>query len=80
MFKIPDFLIGATNVYRTRDYIVKQRIELRENDEHGSYLFSRDTYYRCTQRRNREYDAAFPNRVDDGERIHTLVYTRRYID
>ena len=42
MMTIPDYFKDATNVYRTRLYIVKQRITLRI-DEYGSYLFSHDT-------------------------------------
>lgn len=30
--KIPDFLVDATNVYRTREYIVRQEIVLRDED------------------------------------------------
>ena len=58
MNEIAEFLRGASNVYRTRDYIVRQVIELH-SDAEGSYLVSRDTYFRCTPRRDREYGEAF---------------------
>ena len=58
MNEIAEFLRGASNVYRTRDYIVRQVIELHSDGE-GGYLVSRDTYFRCTPRRDREYEEAF---------------------
>lgn len=80
MERIPEFLVEATNVYRTRKYIVKQSVTLRV-DEYGSYLFSRDTYYRCTPKRDREYEAAFADRVRiNGKRLHTSMYVRTYIE
>ena len=80
MPNIPDYLKDATNVYRTRDHIVKQCVTLR-TDEYGCYLFSHDTYYRCTPKRDREYEAAFSYRVNvNGQRIHTYMYARKYID
>lgn len=80
MERIPEFLVEATNVYRTRKYIVKQSVTLRV-DEYGSYLFSRDTYYRCTPKRDREYEAAFADRARiNGKRLHTSMYVRTYID
>ena len=80
MPNIPDYLKDGTNVYRTRDYIVKQCMTLR-TDEYGSYLFSHDTYYRCTPKRDREYETAFSYRVTvNGQRIHTHMYARKYID
>ena len=46
---VPDFLKNATNVYRTRGYIVKQHIMYKDDVRLGTYLFSCDTYYRCTE-------------------------------
>ena len=42
-----EFLKGASNVYRTPHYIVRQRLGLLYNDEEANQLISRDTYYRC---------------------------------
>ena len=68
MSSVPEFLIGATNVYRTRYYIVRQRICLRDG-ESGSYLVSHDTYFRCTPKLDQEYDNVFSDREDvDGKR------------
>lgn len=79
MSSVPEFLIGATNVYRTRYYIVRQRICLRDG-ESGSYLVSHDTYFRCTPKLDREYDDVFSDREDvDGKRIPTAMHTRKYV-
>ena len=81
MEKIPDFLRDAANVYRTRDYIVKQCITLGYDEIYGSYLSSRDTYYRRTRKRNRIYEEVFSVRKSvNGRRIHTSMYARTYID
>lgn len=78
--KIPDFLVDATNVYRTREYIVRQEIVLR-NDEPGTYLFSRDTYFLRTAKRDREFEELFADRADlNGKRIKTAMYVRTYIN
>lgn len=75
-----EFLTEATNVYRTREYIVKQKITLHEGDA-GRYLMSNDTYYRCTPQRDREYETVFSERNNiNGKRISTAVYMRKYID
>ena len=44
----PDFLIDADNVYRTKSFIVKQSIEIVENDIEENGIISHDTYYRRT--------------------------------
>lgn len=54
IMELPEFMADATNVYRTRYYIVRQKIELRDDPEFGRYLFSADTYYLCTPKRDRE--------------------------
>ena len=79
--KIPDFLSDATNVYRTDEYIVKQQIVYKTDETLGTFLFSRDTYYRCTAKRRGEYEAVFADRINkDGTRIHATVYVRKYVD
>ena len=71
----------TTNIYRTRDYIVTQRITFRFDEEYGNILFSHDTYYRRSARRDKIYETAFAKRIrKDGKRIHTSKYARKYID
>ena len=47
-----EFLKGASNVYRTRHFIVRQRLGLLYNDEESNQLISRDTYYSRTPERD----------------------------
>ena len=35
---IPEFVRGATNVYRTDCYIVRQQVKLLYDKQYGSYL------------------------------------------
>lgn len=60
--EVPDFLVNATNVYRTDGYIVRQELLLNDDDEQGTHLFSRDTYFLCTPKRDREYEEVFADR------------------
>lgn len=78
---VPVFLKNATNVYRTRGYIVKQHIMYKDDVRLGTYLFSCDTYYRCTEKRDREYEEAFADRISiNGKRIPAMAYVRKYVD
>ncbi len=77
---VPEFLVDATNVYRTREYIVRQQITLHDGVL-GGYLLSRDTYYRCTPQRDREFEKVFSDRINvNGKRIPTAMHKRAYVD
>ena len=77
----PDFLIDADNVYRTKSYIVKQVIQIIENDIEDNGIVSHDTYYRRTTARDLSYNMAFMDKVKiNGKRLPSTQYTRRYID
>ena len=43
--KIPDFIKDATNVYRTKGYIVKQVIGIQYDCKENNVVFSHDTFY-----------------------------------
>ena len=45
---VPDFMINATNVYRTPEYIVRQQITIVASPGKDSYLLSEDTYFERT--------------------------------
>ena len=78
---IPDFLIDADNVYRNKSFIVKQSIEIVENDIEENSIISHDTYYRRTTARDLAYNMAFMDKVKiNGKRLPSTQYTRRYID
>ena len=77
----PDFLIDADNVYRTKSFIVKQSIEIVENDIEENGIISHDTYYRRTTARDLAYNMAFMDKVKiNGKRLPSTQYTRIYIE
>lgn len=72
-----DFLEDATNVYRTSEFIVKQKIGFCDNGYGSSHLISEDIYYVRTKKRDKIYNELF---VSDGKRIHSGIYVRTYVD
>ena len=79
--KSPDFVQGATNVYRTRGFIVKQVVEIRNDCEQGIVVASHDTFYRRTKVRDAEYELTFfvRNHIN-GKRLPTTMYSRKYVE
>ena len=78
--RVPDYLKGATNVYRTKQYIVKQILGIQYSREENNVVFSRDTYYRRTPERDKEYEILFCLRRNiDGKRLPSTMYARIYI-
>ena len=78
-----DFVNNADNVYRTREYIVKQQISTSVNKNSLiTHLISQDTYYLRTPKRDVEYNIIFKVRGKniDGKRIRSTMYTRKYVD
>lgn len=71
------FLDGATNVYRTKDFIVKQAVGFcSDGGIHPVKSVSCDTYYYRTPLLDRLYDKLFDH---EGKRIQSAMYTRTYI-
>ena len=69
------------NVYRTRDYIVKQELYLIVNAEQNNAVLSVDTYYRRTLLRDSKYLLLYKDRKHiDGKRLPSNMYIRTYID
>ena len=78
-FEIPDFISGASNIYRTREFIVKQVISLAHHGLDSAKLISTDTYYLRTPGRDACYEGIFgENKDPDGKRIPTMAYFRSY--
>ena len=78
-----DFVDKADNVYRTREYIVKQQISTSVNKNSLiTHLISEDTYYLRTPKRDVEYNIIFKVRGKniDGKRIRSTMYTRKHVD
>lgn len=77
--ELPEFVQGATNVYRTKSYIVKQNVSLGHQGLESTTLISRDTYYVRTPKRDAIYESIFEgNKNLDGRRIPTMAYFRTY--
>ena len=74
-----DFLENATNVYRTKKYIVKQDVFLEYDKCGNSRIYSKDTYYLCNKQLDKEFEYIFKDRdCVNGKRVHSTLYTRRY--
>lgn len=79
MSTIPDFIKNATNVYRTKNYIVKQVIGIKYDCKEDNTVFSHDTYYRRTPERDNQYEILFCHRRNvDGKRLPSTMYSRTY--
>ena len=69
------------NVYRTRDYIVKQELYLIVHAEQNNAVLSVDTYYRRTLERDSKYQLLYKERMHiNGKRLPSNTYIRTYID
>ena len=78
--KVPEFLKDATNVYRTKNYIVRQVIDLEYDSVEGANLCSYDTFYLRTKARDAEYENFFKaRRCVNGKRLITGLATRKYV-
>ena len=76
-----EFLEDADNVYRTNEFIVRQRLTVCTDDEGSAHILSEDTYFTRTPMRDDDFEFAFQNRKRlDGKRIRSASYTRQYVD
>ena len=71
----------ATNVYRTKKYIVCQIVGMKRDRELDNAAVSQDAYFARTAARDHLYNDVFEDRINiDGRRLPTNMYTRKYID
>lgn len=77
-----ELLKEHTNIYRTKDYIVKQRISLCEVADGNSFMISDDTFYLRTPERDSLFEKIFASkrRNINGKRMKTAIYTRQYVE
>lgn len=79
--QVPNFIENATNVYRTKEFIVKQVFGISFGGVENNVAISRDTYYRRTKKRDAEYELIFCSRKNiNGKRLPTTMYSREYVD
>ena len=78
---VPEFLIEATNVYRTKNFIVRQIISIEKTCSGGKELFSVDTFFKRTKFRDKQFEFVFADRTNiDGRRLPTTAYSKNYVD
>ncbi len=78
---VPEFVKGSTNVYRTKNFIVKQKLCFRTDIKYGEELMSYDTYYKRTPKRDELYKIWFSDRRRiNGKRIPSSMYVREYVE
>ena len=65
-----DFMANATNVYRTKDFIVKQEIHIVTDSSGVSQVVSDDTYYKRTPEREIAYKTFY------GKRLPSTMYSQ----
>ena len=81
MLSLVDELELANNAYRTKDYIVTQRIIFRNNELDGAMIISIDVFYKRTKERDSIYEKTFEKRINvNGKRLHATMSTRSYIE
>lgn len=81
MIEVPDFIDGADNVYRTKNYIVKQNLSLQFDDLEGNAVVSNDVFYVRNKRRDNAYEQIFADRKRiDGKRLPCSMHARKYVD
>ena len=76
-----DFMVNASNVYRTKNFIVRQEIHIGTDGYDTNQVVSVDTYYKRTPEREVAYKAVFADRKRiNGRRLPSTMYTRTYIE
>lgn len=81
MKKVKNLYPLASNIYRTTKYIVCQDIYIEVSGRGGCNIISKDTYKKRDFKSDRKFEEVFRDRDDlNGSRIHTTMYTRKYID
>ena len=77
-----DYLMEADNVYRTKDYIVCQKVSLCRSGKGNTLIMSEDTYLLRTKIRDMDYELVYRVRGKqiNGKRMRSGSYIRKYID
>ena len=82
MMTTVDYFREADNVYRTKDFIVCQRVSLYRSGNGNTLLMSDDIYLLRTRSRDADYELVYKVRGKriNGKRMRSGSYTRKYID
>lgn len=76
-----EFMRDATNVYRTKSFIVKQTMRMAYSFDSIDGIISVDTYYARTPQRDALYEKIFfaKGQRINGKRMIATMYTRTYV-
>lgn len=78
---IPDFVINADNVYRTKNYIVRQVIVLDNTTVEDNSITSYDTFFKRTKLRDHQYELLHADKVNiNGKRLPSTMCSKKYVD
>lgn len=82
VYKAFMLLEDADNVYRTKYYIIKQKIVVVDDIPGTALLLSEDTFFKRNTQRDEEYEILFEARGKkiNGKRITSAMCTRKYAD
>jgi hypothetical protein len=71
----------TTNVYRTMEFIVNQKLSVCESSNGNDVVMSTDTYYPRTPDRDMAYECLFgyKGQYVNGKRMRSAMFTRKYI-
>ena len=76
---IQNFVADANNIYRTKKYIVAQKIFVEDDCRGEAIVYSDDIYFIRSKRNDKLYEKYFENRTFiDGRRISTHISSKRY--
>jgi len=77
---VPEFVKDATNVYRTKNFIVKQVLGIKYGEVQNNEVVSQDTFYVRTAKRDWQYNNYFSFKVHiNGKRLPSTMYSRKYV-
>lgn len=77
---VPEFVIGADNVYRTKNYIIKQVIFLDKSLSENNSITSFDTFYLRNRKRDCQYESVFADKSNiNGKRLPSTMCSRKYV-
>ena len=80
MKDLPELLQDAVNVYRTKNYIVKQDLYIDRNIDGDDILYSNDTFYLRNKNVDKLYEMIFKNRKNiNGKRFRSTSFARKYV-
>lgn len=81
-FTVKELLEEATNIYRTKEYIVKQKISINSCMAGNTVMVSEDVYYLRNHARDSVYEKVFISlrKNINGKRIKTALHTRQYVE